>query len=146
MACGSCGLPRWKRGAIHHHVLVWTPDPIDVLEVQRLALAAGYGCVLDLAPIVPGSRRHAYYVSKYVTKSIDKRDSVPWAVDVVDERTGEIRKVRKPPRRRPYLCAAQSPAGTSSASTMAYAYPCSARKRWRWAAYSWSRVSRATTE
>ncbi len=37
------------------------------------------------------------------------------------------------------------PAVTSSASTMRYAYPCSARKRWRCAAKSWSRVSRATT-
>ncbi|WTE95232.1 glycosyltransferase 87 family protein [Streptomyces sp. NBC_01614] len=34
----------------------------------------------------------------------------------------------------------------SSASTIRYAYPCSARKRWRWAAKSWSIVSRATTE
>ena len=34
----------------------------------------------------------------------------------------------------------------SSASTIRYAYPCSARKRWRWAAKSWSSVSRATTE
>src|SRR5262249_28181713 len=34
---------------------------------------------------------------------------------------------------------------TSSASTMVYAYPCSARNRWRWAAYSVSMVSRATT-
>ncbi|WUH47452.1 glycosyltransferase 87 family protein [Streptomyces sp. NBC_00443] len=34
----------------------------------------------------------------------------------------------------------------SSASMIRYAYPCSARKRWRWAAKSWSIVSRATTE
>ena len=32
-----------------------------------------------------------------------------------------------------------------SASMIRYAYPCSARKRWRCAAYSVSRVSRATT-
>ena len=39
-----------------------------------------------------------------------------------------------------------SPASSSSASTIRYAYPCSARKRWRCAAKSWSMVSRATTE
>ncbi|MDH6700019.1 alpha-1,2-mannosyltransferase [Streptomyces sp. MAA16] len=39
-----------------------------------------------------------------------------------------------------------SSARSSSASTIRYAYPCSARKRWRWAAKSWSTVSRATTE
>ncbi|MDH6218392.1 hypothetical protein M2283_005724 [Streptomyces pseudovenezuelae] len=39
-----------------------------------------------------------------------------------------------------------SSASSSSASMIRYAYPCSARKRWRWAAKSWSRVSRATTE
>lgn len=39
-----------------------------------------------------------------------------------------------------------SSARISSASTIRYAYPCSARKRWRWAAKSWSIVSRATTE
>ncbi len=44
------------------------------------------------------------------------------------------------------LLAAYSPARISSASTIRYAYPCSARKRWRWAAKSWSIVSRATTE
>nr|WP_240634730.1 glycosyltransferase 87 family protein [Streptomyces dengpaensis] len=37
-------------------------------------------------------------------------------------------------------------ASSSSASMIRYAYPCSARKRWRWAAKSWSMVSRATTE
>lgn len=35
---------------------------------------------------------------------------------------------------------------SSSASTIRYAYPCSARNRCRWAAKSWSMVSRATTE
>lgn len=44
------------------------------------------------------------------------------------------------------LLAAQLSARISSASTIRYAYPCSARKRWRWAAKSWSIVSRATTE
>ncbi len=44
------------------------------------------------------------------------------------------------------LLAAYPSARISSASTIRYAYPCSARKRWRWAAKSWSSVSRATTE
>lgn len=44
------------------------------------------------------------------------------------------------------LLVAYSSLRTSSASTIRYAYPCSARKRWRWAAKSWSMVSRATTE
>jgi hypothetical protein len=41
---------------------------------------------------------------------------------------------------------AQFPASSSSASTIRYAYPCSARNRCRCAAKSWSIVSRATTE
>ena len=45
----------------------------------------------------------------------------------------------RPPDRR------QPAASRSSASTIVYAYPCSARNRCRCAAYSWSRVSRATT-
>lgn len=44
------------------------------------------------------------------------------------------------------LLVAYSSVRISSASTIRYAYPCSARKRWRWAAKSWSIVSRATTE
>jgi hypothetical protein len=55
-----------------------------------------------------------------------------------------------------YRCRPSSPAAdqsiwgsggpsTSSASTIVYAYPCSARKRCRWAAYSVSIVSRETT-
>jgi alpha-1,2-mannosyltransferase len=46
----------------------------------------------------------------------------------------------------PALLGAYPSARISSASTIRYAYPCSARKRWRWAAKSWSSVSRATTE
>lgn len=41
---------------------------------------------------------------------------------------------------------AQLSASNSSASTIRYAYPCSARNRCRCAAKSWSMVSRATTE
>ncbi len=42
--------------------------------------------------------------------------------------------------------AARYDASSSSASTIRYAYPCSARNRCRCAAKSWSMVSRATTE
>jgi hypothetical protein len=80
-----------KRGALHHHVLAWSPEPLNVVEVQRLALAAGYGCVIDLDPITPGDLRSAAYVAKYVSKAVDDRDAVPWVADVVDEHSGEVR-------------------------------------------------------
>lgn len=79
-----------KRGALHLHVIVASPVALDPLAVQRLALAAGFGCVMDLAVIEAGSRRHAYYVAKYVTKAADSRADVPWAADVVNLETGEI--------------------------------------------------------
>jgi hypothetical protein len=78
-----------QRGALHLHVMVWSPVPLDVLAIQRDALAAGFGCVLDLVPL--DAQRHAYYVAKYVTKACDSRDEVPWRTDVLDESTGEIR-------------------------------------------------------
>lgn len=79
-----------KRGALHLHVIVASPSQLDPLEVQRLARAAGFGCVMDLAVVEAGSRRHAYYVAKYVTKAADSRADVPWVADVVDRETGEI--------------------------------------------------------
>lgn len=78
------------RGALHLHIIVASPVALDPLAVQRLALAAGFGCVMDLAIVEPGSRRHAYYVAKYVTKAADSRAVVPWVADVVDHETGEI--------------------------------------------------------
>ena len=79
-----------KRGALHLHCIVWSPVPLDRGVLRRWAMTAGFGHELDLAPIVPGSRKHAYYVAKYVTKATDSRDLVPWAADVVDKETGEI--------------------------------------------------------
>lgn len=76
------------RGAVHLHLLWWTPVPVDLQRVQELALAAGFGCTMDYAPCEPGSRRAAYYVSKYVTKATDTRHTVPW--DVLDLDTGEL--------------------------------------------------------
>jgi hypothetical protein len=79
-----------KRGALHFHVLLVTDRPVDPVAVQRVALEAGFGCVLDLAPITD-AKRASYYVSKYVTKSCDDRGNVPWSAVVCDEDTGEMR-------------------------------------------------------
>lgn len=84
-----------KRGALHHHVIVASDSLIDPYTVQALGLAAGYGCVAHLERLAPGSNRHAWYVSKYVTKAVDARNEIPWRVEVVDHATGEIRWVRR---------------------------------------------------
>lgn len=89
-----------ERNALHHHLIVWTPEGspvVDVLLVQRLALEAGYGCNTDLAPIVAGSRQHTYYVAKYVTKACDDRDDMPWVIEVVDQDSGEVRRMQSTP-------------------------------------------------
>jgi hypothetical protein len=78
------------RGALHDHALIWSPVPLLLADVRRIAIAAGFGHSVDLAPIEPGSRRAAYYVGKYVTKACDSRADVPWTADVVDVATGEI--------------------------------------------------------
>lgn len=88
-----------KRGVLHLHVLVLSPVALDVVVLQRLALAAGFGCVLDLQRITDPARS-ARYVSKYVTKAADAREDVPWVRDHVDEDTGEVRAVRTPARYR----------------------------------------------
>nr|WP_223779091.1 glycosyltransferase 87 family protein [Streptomyces sp. 135] len=54
--------------------------------------------------------------------------------------------LREPPQLPQPPQPPQLPASNSSASTIRYAYPCSARNRCRCAAKSWSMVSRATTE
>jgi len=82
-----------KRGALHLHVIVWSPVALDRAHLRRLAIGNGFGHELDLAPIVPGSRKHAYYVAKYVTKACDSRDEVPWRSDVVDLVTGEVQRL-----------------------------------------------------
>jgi hypothetical protein len=78
-----------RRGALHLHVIVWSADPLDVREVQELAIAAGFGCSVDLKPLRP---EHARYVAKYATKGADARHVVPWRriVQVLDEETGEL--------------------------------------------------------
>lgn len=78
------------RGALHDHVIVWSAEPLDVKQLRAWAMRAGYGHSVDLAEFQPGTRRAAYYVSKYVTKSADERAEVPWAGDVVDLASGEV--------------------------------------------------------
>lgn len=76
-----------ERGAVHLHVPLWSPVPLSVHEVQRLAVRSGFGCVLDLQEVTDPERA-ARYVGKYVTKAADGRDAVPW--DEVNEHTGEV--------------------------------------------------------
>lgn len=78
-----------KRGLIHLHIVLWTPDSLDAAEVQRLLLDAGFGCVMDLAPI-DNPQKASRYLAKYVSKSVDDRGFVPWLRDVVDHETGEV--------------------------------------------------------
>jgi len=87
-----------KRGALHLHVIVRVPrgSVLPTLrELRQLAIRCGFGHELDRAWIEPGSKRHAYYVSKYVTKAGDSREDVPWAVpvDVPSLTTGEMKRV-----------------------------------------------------
>lgn len=78
------------RGALHDHAMVWSPVPLDLRWLREVAMDAGFGHSVDLAACEPGSKKAAYYVSKYVTKATDSRDLVPWAAEVVDVRTGEV--------------------------------------------------------
>ncbi len=94
------GVEVQSRGALHDHAMVWSPTPLVLPAVRARAIAAGFGHSVDLAPCVPGSRKAAYYVSKYVTKATDARESVPWAADVVDLATGEITRKSVPGRYR----------------------------------------------
>ncbi len=96
------GIEVQARGALHDHVLMWIPHlrVIDVARVRRLALRAGFGCQLDWAPCDPGSRKFAYYLSKYITKAADSRAAVPWAADVADPQTGEISRESVPGKYR----------------------------------------------
>jgi hypothetical protein len=95
-----------QRGALHLHIPIATRSELDVLRVQQLALAAGFGCVLDLAPLPWNAdfSHLASYVSKqvagYITKSAGQRDDVPWRTDVADDATGEIRRLHTRPTYR----------------------------------------------
>lgn len=78
------------RGALHLHVLLVLDESVSIQAVQAAALASGFGCVIDLEPLTPGSPKAARYVSKYVTKACDTRESVPWYDERLDRWTGEI--------------------------------------------------------
>ena len=86
------------RGAIHHHVVIGAARLPSARVLQDLALAAGYGCVIDLRPVEDLDHVDdvAGYVSKtlagYVTKSSgDGRDGVPWRREFTeDPTTGEV--------------------------------------------------------
>jgi hypothetical protein len=76
-----------RRGMLHRHVLLFTDRVLLHEEVQALALAAGYGCVLDVEP-VKSVEKAARYIAKYVTKSSGERAAVPW--EALDLETGEV--------------------------------------------------------
>jgi hypothetical protein len=84
------GVEVQARGALHDHAMVWSPTPLRKRDLAGLALSAGFGHSLDLAECPPGSKRAAYYVSKYVTKATDSRHEVPWWGQVIDYGTGEV--------------------------------------------------------
>jgi hypothetical protein len=84
-----------KRGALHRHVVINVDRRLLPVEVQALALAAGYGCVLDLAE-AKSARSVARYISKYVTKSASDRPDVPWERENVDHDTGELTTATEP--------------------------------------------------
>lgn len=96
------GVEIQARGAIHFHIPLWSPVPLDHFEVQAAAIRAGFGHEVDLERVDASSKRVARYVAKYVTKTADVRDSVPWAADVVDLDTGEISRGLVPAKYRGY--------------------------------------------
>lgn len=86
------GVEVQDRGALHDHVVAYFPGGRlpSVSFLRSLAIRAGFGHSVDVAPCEPGSKKAAYYVSKYVTKACDQRSDVPWWGEVVDRRTGEL--------------------------------------------------------
>jgi hypothetical protein len=84
-----------RRGALHKHVLVWSPEPLLVTDIRPLAIAAGFGHEVDLDPI-RNRAASSTYLSKYVTKAVATRARVPWSRERVDVGTGEIWTDTKP--------------------------------------------------
>jgi hypothetical protein len=78
------------RLALHDHFLLWSPVPIGDREIRVLAMQAGFGHSSKWVPVMPGSKREIYYVSKYIGKASDQRRQVPWRVDEIDRLTGEL--------------------------------------------------------
>ncbi|MGH7485563.1 MAG: rolling circle replication-associated protein [bacterium] len=81
------------RGALHDHVIVDSPVPLPLKrwlpEMRRRAIMAGYGHSIDVAPIT-SPKQVAYYISKYITKACDVRESVPWWGQQINYQTGEL--------------------------------------------------------
>jgi hypothetical protein len=103
------------RGALHDHLLVWSPVPLDGKWLREVAMDSGFGHASagpvrpgkrgGLELLAPGSRAAARYVGKYVTKATDARDDVPWTVETVDRATGLVLRRDVPGR---YRCWASS--------------------------------------
>lgn len=100
------GIEVQHRGALHDHALVWSPRPVTKRRVRELAIAAGFGHSVDVAPVT-SVKQASYYTSKYVTKATDSREDVPWWGDVVDEETGEITQEVVPGRYRTWSMSRQ---------------------------------------
>lgn len=94
------GVEVQSRGALHDHAMVRSDLPLQKAQLRAMAMDAGFGHSVDLAPVAPGSKQAAYYVAKYVTKATDARESVPWLGDLVDVDTGEVSVGRVPGRYR----------------------------------------------
>jgi hypothetical protein len=86
--CGAVEVQ--DRGSLHRHVVMFTDEALSHEEVQGLALAAGYGCVLDLQPLT-NSRQVGRYLAKYVTKSSVDRAHVSW--QTLDPETGVLKRI-----------------------------------------------------
>jgi hypothetical protein len=84
-----------KRGLLHRHVVLFTDRVLTQPEVQALAVAAGYGCMVDVEPL-DSARKAARYLAKYVTKSSTGRAEVPWSVELLDQETGELTEKHLP--------------------------------------------------
>jgi hypothetical protein len=116
------GVEVQKRGALHDHAMVWSPVPLERSWLRQVAMDAGFGHELDLAPCLPGSRKASYYVSKYVTKATDSRDAVPWAADYVDVDTGVVFRAEGPGRYRTWSQSRQWGATMADVRARAAAY------------------------
>lgn len=100
------GVEVQQRGALHDHALVWSETPIDKGFLRQLAMRAGFGHSVDLAPITRPAQV-AYYVSKYVIKAVDSRDAVPWTQYDVVMSTGEVIEREVPGRYRTWSMSRQ---------------------------------------
>jgi hypothetical protein len=77
------------RGALHLHVILWSPRKYSTRTVRRLAIKTGFGHEVKLEAITPGSKAAAFYCAKYVSKSCDARDDAPWLGPQLHDEDGE---------------------------------------------------------